>query len=88
MEIRKQRNRLVKIANGILGYELTGKKADFFNFRYSGASHMAMRGRSDDGRYVAGTVNGHYFNIDDEMLEVVEAWGVAELSAITPRSSV
>ena len=37
--LRKQRNRLNKIASRILGYELTGKKADFFNFRHSGTSH-------------------------------------------------
>jgi len=77
VDIRKQWNRLIKIASGILGYELTGKKADFFNFRYSGASHMAMRGnRPRDlmtvvrmmGDTSLATVNRHYFNIDDEML--------------------
>jgi hypothetical protein len=31
------------------------------------------------------TVNRHYFNIDDEMLEeVVEGWGVPELPAFAP----
>jgi integrase len=44
VDIRKQWNRLIKIASRILGYELTGKKADFFNFRHSGASHTAMKG--------------------------------------------
>ena len=31
------------------------------------------------------TVNRHYFNIDDEMLEeVVEGWGVPELPTFAP----
>jgi hypothetical protein len=31
------------------------------------------------------TVNLHYFNIDDQMLkEIVDGWGVPELSAFTP----
>jgi integrase len=94
VDLRKQWNRLMKIASRILGYELTGKKADFFNFRHSGASHMAMKGnRPRDlmtvvrmmGDTSLTTVNRHYFNIDDEMLEeVVEGWGVPELPAFAP----
>ena len=94
MDIRKQWNRLIKIASGILGYELTGKKAEFFNLCHSGASHMAMRGnkpkdlmsviRMPDDTSLT-TVNPHYFNIDYEMLaEIVEGWGVAELPTFAP----
>lgn len=88
-------DRLIKIASRILGYEMTGKKADFFNFRHSGASHMAMRGnRPKDlmsvvrmmGDTSLTTVNRHYFNIDDEMLaEIVEGWSVPELPALHRR---
>lgn len=94
VDIRKQWNRLIKIASRILGYELTGKKADFFNFRHSGASHMAMKGNKPKdlmsvvrmmGDTSLTTVNRHYFNIDDEMLaEIVEGWSVPELPAFAP----
>jgi integrase len=84
VDIRKQWARLVEIASRMLGYELTGKKADFFNFRHTGASHIATRSR--DGAHLLGvvrmmgdtslaTVNRHYFNLDDETLQViVEGW--------------
>ncbi|HKO59296.1 MAG TPA: hypothetical protein VJ276_25745 [Thermoanaerobaculia bacterium] len=87
MDIRKQWARLIEIASRMLGYELTGKKADFFNFRHTGASHIAAKSR--DGKHLMGvvrmmgdtslaTVNKHYFNLDDETLQaVVEGWGGA-----------
>lgn len=94
VDIRKQWDRLVRIASRILGYELTGKKADFFNFRHTAASHIAARGREPRhlmsvvkmmGDTSLATVNRHYFNIDDEMLEeIVDGWAVPELPAFTP----
>lgn len=54
VDIRKQWERLVAIASRMLGYELTGKKADFFNFRHTGASHIATRSR--DGAHLLGVV--------------------------------
>jgi integrase len=71
VEIRKQWNRLVAIASRMLGYELTGRKADFFTFRHTGATDMASKARdgSDilDVVYMMGdtnirTVEKHYFN--------------------------
>ena len=60
-DIRKQWKRLLSIAERMLGYKLTGKQSEFFNFRHSGASHIAARARreaphgrrTDDGRYLA-----------------------------------
>src|SRR5215210_1493964 len=63
VDIRKQWNRLLEIAGRMLGYDLEGKKGEFFNFRHTGASHIAQRGknaraparrREDDGRYERG----------------------------------
>src|ERR1051326_1826151 len=54
VDIRKQWNRLIEIANRLLGYQLTGKKADFFNFRHTGASHIAARSR--DAHHLLGVV--------------------------------
>jgi hypothetical protein len=45
VDIRKQWKRLLAIAAEMLGYELTGKKAKFLNFRHTGASHIAQRRR-------------------------------------------
>ena len=94
VDIRKQWNRLVAIASRMLGYELTGKKADFFNFRHTGASHIAERARDAShllsvvkmmGDTSIATVNRHYFNIDDLMLEeIVDGWVVPELATFTP----
>ena len=89
VDIRKQWNRLIEIANRLLGYQLTGKKADFFNFRHTGASHIAARSR--DAHHLLGvvrmmgdtslaTVNRHYFNFDDETLqEIIKGWVVPEV---------
>jgi hypothetical protein len=88
-DIRKQWKRLLAIASRMLGYELTGKQSEFFNFRHSGASHIAARSR--DVKHLMGvvrmmgdtsltTVNKHYFNIDDEILqEIIEGWSVPEV---------
>lgn len=89
VDMRKQWNRVIAIANRLLGYELTGKKADFFNFRHSGASHIAARAR--DAAHLLGvvrmmgdtslaTVNRHYFNFDDETLQnIIDGWIVPEI---------
>jgi hypothetical protein len=78
----------------MLGYELTGKKADFFNFRHTGASHIAAKSR--DGRHLMGvvrmmgdtslaTVNKHYFNLDDETLQaIVEGWEAPDVDLFAP----
>ena len=42
MDIRKQWKRLLAIAAEMLGYELTGKKAKFLNFRHTGANAGAL----------------------------------------------
>jgi hypothetical protein len=88
-DIRKQWRRLLTIAERMLGYKLTGKQSEFFNFRHSGASHIAARAR--DVKHLMGvvrmmgdtsltTVNKHYFNIDDEILqEIIEGWSVPEV---------
>jgi integrase len=60
----------------ILGYELTGKKAKFLNFRHTGASDIAQRGREPRhllavvrmmGDTSVATVNRHYFNLEEVM---------------------
>lgn len=43
IDIRKQFKRLIKIASKFLGYKLEGRKADFFTFRHTGASHLAEK---------------------------------------------
>jgi integrase len=95
VDIRKQWNRLIAIAGRLLGYELTGKKADFFNFRHTGASHVAAKSR--DAAHLLGvvhmmgdtslaTVNRHYFNLADETLQaVVEGWTIEEIDLFEPR---
>lgn len=75
VDIRKQWDHLIEIASRLLGYRLEGKKADFFNLRHSGASHIAASQR--DARHLLGvvwmmgdtsiaTVNRHYFNFDQD----------------------
>src|SRR5262249_22052883 len=44
-DIRKQWKRLLSIAERMLGCKLTGKRSELFNFRHSGASHIAARAR-------------------------------------------
>jgi hypothetical protein len=46
VDIRKQWVRLMTIASRMLGYDLEGKKRMFFNFRDTGASHIAQRGKT------------------------------------------
>jgi integrase len=95
VDLRKQWNRLIAIASRLLGYELTGRKADFFNFRHTGASHVAAKSR--DAAHLLGvvhmmgdtslaTVNRHYFNFDDETLqEIVDGWTIEEIDLFEPR---
>lgn len=33
----------MRIASEMLGYELQGRKAEFFTFRHTGASHLAEK---------------------------------------------
>ncbi|HEX6097695.1 MAG TPA: hypothetical protein VF432_15315 [Thermoanaerobaculia bacterium] len=68
----------------MLGYDLEGKKGEFFNFRHTGASHIAQRGKTPAhllavvkmmGDTSIETVNKHYFNIElDLMQEMVLGW--------------
>ncbi len=68
----------------MLGYDLEGKKGQFFNFRHTGASHIAQRGKTPAhllavvkmmGDTSVATVNKHYFNIElDLMQEMVLGW--------------
>jgi integrase len=91
VDIRKQWNRLIKIASRILGYGLTRKHADFFNLRHSGASHMAMRGNKPKdpmsvvrmmGDTSLTTVNRHYSTATTRCWrKSVEGWSVPELPA-------
>jgi hypothetical protein len=84
VDIRKQWDRLVEIASHMLGYDLEGKKGQFFNFRHTGASHIAQRGKTLAhllavvkvmGDTSVATVNKHYFNIElDLMQEMVLGW--------------
>lgn len=83
VDIRKQWNRLITIASGMLGYELTGRKADFFTFRHTGASHLAEKTKNPIlivkmmGDTNVETVMRHYFNLDIEfMVEMVVGWSI------------
>ncbi len=90
VDIRKQWNRLVAIANRMLGYELKDEKADFFTFRHTGASHIAERAR--DARALmlvmnmmgdtnVETVRRHYFNFDHEVMAgMIEGWRAPEIA--------
>jgi len=46
VDIRKQWERLMVIASRMLRYDLEDKKRTFFNFRHTGASHIAQRGKT------------------------------------------
>jgi hypothetical protein len=86
VDIRKQCKRLLAIADEMFGYEQTGKKARFLNFRHTGASHIASRGRA--ARHLLGVVkmmgdtsvaivNRHYFNLEDDVMqEIIEGWAL------------
>jgi hypothetical protein len=39
-------DRLLEIAGRMLGSDFKGKKGEFFNFRHTGASHIAQRGET------------------------------------------
>lgn len=94
VDIRKQWHRLLDIAGRMLGYKLTGKKAKFLNFRHTGASHIAQRGR--DPRHLlavvkmmgdtsVATVNRHYFNLDDDIMqEIIDGWAVPDVEVFAP----
>jgi integrase len=82
VEIRKQWKRLVKIASRLLGYELTDRKADFFTFRHTGASHLAEKLGHNPmplvkmmGDTSVETVRKHYCNLDlTFMQKLVDGW--------------
>lgn len=85
-EIRKQWERLIRIASKMLGYELQGRKADFFTFRHSGASHLAEKLGHNPmplvkmmGDTSVETVRRHYCNLDlSYMQELVDGWSLPE----------
>jgi integrase len=87
-------NALLAVAAEMLGYELTGKKAKFLNFRHTGASHIAQRGRAapppargreDDGDTSVATVNRHYFNLEDDVMqEIIDGWAVPDVEVFAP----
>lgn len=84
VDIRKRWERLMEIASRMLGRELEGKKRTFFNFRHTGASHIAQRGKTPAhllavvkmmGDTSVQTVNRHYFDIEPEVMqELVLGW--------------
>jgi integrase len=83
VDIRKQWNRLMAIASRHLGYPLEGRKADFFTFRHTGASHLAEKTKNPIlivkmmGDTNVETVMRHYFNLDVEfMAEMVSGWTI------------
>ena len=94
VDIRKQWKRLLAIAGEMLGYELTGKKAKFLNFRPTGASHIAQRARTARnllavvkmmGDTSVATVNRHYFNLEDDVMqEIIDGWAVADVEVFAP----
>jgi integrase len=82
-DIRKQWNKLVAIASDILGYPLIGRRADFFTWRHTGASHLAEKTKNPVlivqmmGDTNIKTVMKHYFDLDFEfMAEMVADWTV------------
>lgn len=91
VNIRKQWDRLIAIASGILGYALVDQKGDFFTFRHTGATHCAERAtdRQELMRVVnmmgdtnVETVRRHYFNFQDEEDEqLIDGWELPELDA-------
>lgn len=90
VDIRKQWNRLITIASSMLGYELTGRKADFFTFRHTGASHLAEKIGHNPmplvkmmGDTSVETVRKHYCNLDLEfMREMIDGWALPD--EVTP----
>lgn len=82
VDIRKQWNRLVEIASEMLGYDLEDRKADFFTFRHTGASHLGERNNPVLITKMMGdtnvrTVMAHYCDPDVfAMEEIVKDWTV------------
>jgi hypothetical protein len=82
------------IAAEILGHELPGKKAKFLNFRHTGASDIAQRGREPRhllavvrmmGETSVAAVNRHFFDLEDEVMqEIMEGWAVPDVEVFTP----
>lgn len=74
VDVRKQWNRLIAIASTMLGYALDGRKADFFTFGHTGASHLAEKTKNPIliakmmGDMNVETVMRHYFNLDIEFM--------------------
>jgi integrase len=94
VDIRKQWRRLVEIASDMLGYKLTDRKADFFTFRHTGASHLAEKTSNPIlivkmmGDTNVQTVMRHYFNLDLAfMAEMVSGWEVPKLEGRERRES-
>lgn len=68
----------------VLRYDLEDKKRTFFNFRHTGASHIAQRGKTPAhllavvqmmGDTSVATVNRHYFKMEPELMrELVLGW--------------
>jgi integrase len=93
IDIRKQWRRLIAIASTMLGYELEGRKADFFTFRHTGASHLAEKTKNPIlivkmmGDTNVETVMRHYFNLDMEfMTEMINGWEVPHIEERDDRS--
>ena len=84
VDIRKQWDRLIEIASGILGYALVDQKADFFTFRHTGATHIAERASDKEelmrvvnmmGDTNVETVRRHYFNFQyEEDEQMIDGW--------------
>jgi hypothetical protein len=84
VDIRKQWERLMVIASRMLRYDLEDKRRTFFNFRHTGASHIAQRGKTPAhllavvqmmGDTSVATVNRHYFKMESELMrELVLGW--------------
>jgi hypothetical protein len=81
VDIRKQWDKLIGIASKMLGDALVNEKADFFTFRYTGASNIPQTARNRDelmrvvnmmGDTNVETVSRHYLNLqyapDDEVI--------------------
>lgn len=89
VDIRKQWNRLMAIAERMLGYKLEGRKGDFFTFRHTGASHLAERTKNPVliaqmmGDTSVATVMKHYCDLDFEfMTEMVQGWEVPQVETL------
>jgi hypothetical protein len=82
--IRKQWDRLIAIASGMLGYPLVNEKADFFTFRHTGAQQHRANGqqsrRTDaggehDGGCERGDRPPSLFNFTyDEDDQIIDRW--------------